>query len=382
MPWQDCSVEQQRLRLVKALAAAREPVELTCRRFNVSRQTAAKFRRRWLAEGLAGLHDKSRQPRTSAVLAGRWRRRLLRLREMNPTWGPRKLRWLLQRRFSGPLPAERTLQRWLAAAGLSQRPGRQRRRVTLRRDVVATAAHAANAVWTIDLKGWFSTGDGCKVEPLTVRDLASRFVLWARPLAPRDERRVRRVCSQLFRRHGRPGVMRCDLGAPFFGDGPHGFTRLTLWWWRLGIRVEFVRRGVIDNNAHEQMHRILKDEVAIARTPALQALALERWRRRYNQRRPHEALDQQPPATVYRSSPAPLPRLLLPHYPKTWLLRRVHRNGEIYLPGWKGTIGRAFAGLQIGLQPVTAHVYRVYFSTLLLGELDLLRTRKLVLHPA
>lgn len=367
---------------MKALAAARDPVEVTCRRCGVSRQTAAKFRRRWLAEGLAGLGDKSRQPRCSAVLAQRWRRRLLRLRQGNPTWGPRKLRWLLQRRFRGRIPAERTLQRWLTAAGLSHRPALARRRVALHREVKAAVAHAANDVWTIDLKGWFVTGDGRKVEPLTVRDLASRYVLWARPVAPRDERVVRRICARLFRRHGRPGVMRCDLGAPFFGHGPHGFTRLTLWWWRLGVRVEFVRRGRIDNNAHEQMHRILKGEVPIARTPALQALALERWRRRYNERRPHQALGQHPPATLYRSSPAALPRLHLPRYPTAWLVRRVQRNGQINLPGWTGTIGRAFAGLPVGFKPLTPFLYHVFFSTLSLGVLDLLRTRTLVVHPA
>jgi hypothetical protein len=235
-------------------------------------------------------------------------------------------------------------------------------------------------VWTIDLKGWFFTGDRTKVEPLTVRDLWSKYVLWVRSLAPRNEAGVRWVCQQLFRRYGRPRVIRCDLGAPFFGDGPHGFTRLSLWWWRLGIGVEFVRRGSINNNAHEQMHGVMKAELVIARTAGEQARSLERWRRRYNQHRPHDGLGGRTPVSVYRPRPSAgslSPRQ--PRYPRHYLMKRVQPDGSITLPGWRGSIGRAFGGLCIGLAPAGVRRYRVYFAHLYLGLLDLNRTSKLVI---
>jgi putative transposase len=386
MPWKDSSVVGQRAALVRALLNRREPVAQVCDRFGISRQTGHKFLRRFAAQGRAGLVDGSRRPQRGRSEQGaRWWRRVLRLRRTHPTWGARKLRWLLQRRFRGEgvLPAERTLQRWIARAGLARVPRARPRRVLPGAGAHATPARRANDVWTIDLKGWFRTADGQKVEPLTMRDQWSRFILWSQPLAPRDERGVRRVCQRLFRRHGVPRTLRCDRGNPFFGDGPCGFTRLSLWWWRLGIRVEFVRRGRVDNNAHEQMHRVLKAETIqpAARSVLAQARRLARWRWQYNHARPHEALGLRPPATRYHPAPAALSPLRLPRYPAHWLVRRVRANGEIHLPGWGGSIGRAFAGLPVGLAPRGAQCYRVYFATLCLGELDLAGLRKLRITP-
>lgn len=381
MPWKDSSVVRQRRELVQAMLAGVEPVVAICHRFGVSRQTAYKFLARFRTDGGAGLLNHSHVPaQAHARQAPRWRDRILRLRKTYPTWGARKLRWLLRQRF-GPQrpPAERTVQRWIEQAGLARRLRPQRRRVRPTRRLAPMIARHSNDVWTIDLKGWFRTHDGAKIEPLTIRDLWSRFVLWTKPLAPKDETRVRRNCQRLFRRHGRPRVMRCDRGAPFWGDGPHGFTRLSLWWWRLGIRVEFVRRGSINNNAHEQMHGVMKNELVIACTARGQAQGLGRWRRYYNYVRPHEAIGLRTPASVYRPHPAPLPVLRQPRYPHHWLVRMVEENGVIGLPGWRGSIGRAFGGLRIGLAPAGRWRYRVYFASLYLGELDLARSRKLIL---
>jgi len=173
------------------------------------------------------------------------------------------------------------------------------------------------------------------------------------------------------------------LGQPVPGRWAHGFTRLSLWWWRLGIQVEFVRHGFVDNNAHEQMHRVLKADTARppAHTLGAQARRLARWRRLCNHHRPHESLGLRPPSTRYRSAPAPLPVLAAPRYPKHWLVRAVRENGEINLPGWSGSIGRAFSGLSVGLRPTGTQRFRVYFATLVLGELDLARSRKLRIAP-
>jgi transposase InsO family protein len=380
MPWNNLSVVVQRRNLVEAMLEGAEPVVAICRRFGVSRQTAYKFLRRFRADGGAGLNNCLAGPsHPPALQALRWSKWVLRLRKSEPTWGARKLLWLLRqkgaRRF---LPAERTVQRWIKKAGLIRKQRSIRRQVRPMRQRRGRCARRSNEVWTIDLKGWFRTGNRTKIEPLTVRDLWSKYVLWARQLAPRDGAGVRWVCQRLFSRYGRPGVIRCDLGAPFFGDGPHGFTRLSLWWWRLGIRVEFVRRGSINNNAHEQMHRVMKAELVIARTAAEQARCLERWRRRYNRHRPHDGLGGRTPASVYRPRAGPrLPVWRKPRYPRHYLVKHVQRDGLITLPGWRGSIGRAFGGLHVGLAPAGNRRYRVYFASLYLGMLDLNRTAKL-----
>jgi transposase InsO family protein len=384
MPWKKSSLEAQRYELVKMLLLRREEVGVICAGFGVSRQTAYKFLRRFKSEGKVGLRDRTRRPHKAAnERSSCWRGRTLRLRRSHLTWGSRKLRWLLEKRFGNrttTLPSERTVQRWLASAGLLRRVTR-RRRVHALEGKRCSCARRSNDVWTFDLKGWFWTGNGSKVEPLTIRDLWSRFVLWVHPLKPRNEAAVRRVCQYLFRRYGLPRVIRCDRGAPFFGDGPHGFTRLSLWWWRLGIKVEFVRRGAINNNAHEQMHGVMKKELAIAHTPRRQAHLLERWRRCYNEQRPHEKLGMRVPAACYRRCPAPLPKLEEPRYSEGLLVHRVETSGCISLQNWRGSIGRAFGHLPIGLTPVGPKRYRVYFAKLYLGHLDLNAGGKLDIAP-
>ena len=122
-------------------------------------------------------------------------------------------------------------------------------------------AQRSNQVWTVDFKGWFRTRDGQRVEPLTVRDLFSRYLLTVRLFPEQSWTRTRRVFLRLFREQGYPTVIRTDNGKPFGSAGPAGLTRLSAWWTALGIRVEFIAPGHPEQNgAHEQMHRVLKAE--------------------------------------------------------------------------------------------------------------------------
>lgn len=381
MPWKDSSVFRQRWELVQAMMAHVEPVTAICRRWGVSRTIAYRFLARFRAVGRLGLQNRSHAPkRAFARQAPRWRERVLRARCMYPSWGARKLRWWLRKHFPRRRgPAERTVQRWLKQSGLIRRPRSRRRRLRASRRLSPTLARRSNDVWTIDLKGWFRSRDGAKIEPLTVRDAWSHYLLWTKSLAPKNDANVRQICRELFRHKGKPRVIRCDRGAPFFGDGPYGFTRLSLWWWRLGIRVEFVRRGCINNNAHEQMHGVMKNELAIADTARAQARVLQRWTKYYNGERPNEAIDLRTPGSVYRACPKLLPVLYPPHYPQSWLVRVVQENGEVTLLGWTGSIGRAFGGLPVGFASAGRRAYRVYFGSLYLGRLNLTRTQKLIL---
>lgn len=370
MAWKNESKEAQRFCLVQALLRKEQTVAEVCREAGVSRQTGYKFLARYEAWGRAGLKDQSRARRPSAGVE-RWRKRVLALRRCWPTWGGAKLRQRLRKRWPGTrAPSQRTIERWIQQAGLSRR--RRPGRCAPKRAVKCRVARSCNHVWTADLKGWFRTQDGRRIEPLTVRDLHSRYLL-AVTAASTRERDVRRIFTRLFREHGLPKIIRTDHGLPFCGRGPHRLTKLSLWWHRLGIQVQFVRRHEgIHNNGHEQMHQVLQCEVAArpAATYRAQCRALEAWRHIYNHQRGHAALHMRTPAECYRPSQRPLPRLRRVVYPRDWLVRRVHHGGDIVLDRQRFTVGRAFAHQPVALRPRRDGTYLVYFDQLKLGLLD------------
>jgi len=230
-----------------------------------------------------------------------------------------------------------------------------------------------NEVWTVDFKGWMRTGDGVRCEPLTVRDLFRRYVLCITLLFNQSDAAVRAAMGRVFTRYGLPQIIRVDNGAPFGGKGALGLSRLSLWWLRLGIKVEFIRPACPqDNGAHEQMHRQLKaDTMRVpASTPRQQQARWHWWRRYYNHERPHEALGQKPPAHFYRASPRPfgpeLPALL---YPPSWKVRRVCGTGSIKWQGRLRFIGRAFFDQHIGLCLLEPGVAALYLGAQLIGTL-------------
>jgi hypothetical protein len=223
----------------------------------------------------------------------------------------------------------------------------------------------------VDFKGWFRTQDGRRVEPLTVRDLFSRYVLSVRVLPNQRWEPVRRIFLSLFRKYGYPSVIRMDNGSPFGTTGPAGLSRLSAWWTALGIRVEFIAPGHPEQNGgHEQMHRVMKAEVTkpASQNPRAQQRRTDRWVRQYDQIRPHEALGQRSPGEVYRPKSQPTRRPLL-RYPGFWPVRRVRSNGQIKWQGRMRFIGEAFVGYKVGLQSVSPTKRRVYFGQLLIGEL-------------
>jgi hypothetical protein len=236
-----------------------------------------------------------------------------------------------------------------------------------------TRATTPNDVWTADFKGWFRSGNGQRVEPLTVRDLFSRYVLIIRLLPDQRWKPVRAVFLQLFKHYGLPKRIRTDNGGPFASNGPAGLSRLSAWWTALGIHVEFIRPGhPEENGSHEQMHRILKAETIRppAHTRQGQQHRTSGWVKQYNHIRPHEALGQAVPAKKYRRSSkrfSPYRRSL--RYPAGWLRRQVRSNGEIRWRGRKRFIGEAFVKHRVGLKPLKKGVQAVYFGPLLIGHL-------------
>lgn len=264
------------------------------------------------------------------------------------------------------------MSRWLRRWGLAR--GRRRR---LRGPVVwrksVQAARRPNEVWTVDFKGWYRTGDGMRVDPLTVRDLHSRYGLAIVLLHSTSIEPTRRAFIRIFSQYGLPERIRCDNGTPFGGSGPTGLTRLSAWWLKLGIEVEFITPGrPCENGAHEQFHRVYKAEVAKkpAQSRRGQQQRSNRWLRQYNEDRPHEALGMEVPAARYQSSRRPMSSEVKAwDYPPGWIRRWVKGNGEINWRGQRRFVGEAFMRDYVGLKPVKKGVQRVYFGPKLVGEL-------------
>jgi transposase InsO family protein len=375
MPWKIISLNQGRCCLVKLLFKAQKPVAQLCRLYGISRKTAYKWKARFLAEGRRGLSDRSKRPRCCPrQMSARWRRRIKKLRQEHPRWGARKIRARLRRLHPGQrVPAVRTITRWLGRWGLVKIRRRPPKGPVVFRPAL-TQARRPNQVWTVDFKGWWRTADGTRVEPLTVRDLFSRYVVSVRVLPDQQWWRARAVFIRLFRRHGLPGVIRVDNGGPFASTGPAGLSRLSAWWTALGIRVEFIRPGhPEDNGGHEQMHRILKSEAAHPPSSTLRAQQrrLNGWRQEYNLKRPHQALGERTPAELYRRSCRPYVALgrKVWCYPQNWETRRVRSNGQIRWRGRLRFIGEAFIGHFVGLQAKAEGKWMVYFGPIKAGEL-------------
>jgi putative transposase len=372
MSWKEMSSVMRRLEFVKLALKAQESMAQLCRRFGISRKRGYKWKARFEREGRRGLRDRSRRPhRSPRQVTAEWVRRIRQLRRRHWSWGSKKLRARLQREHRGQeVPSVRTVANWLGRMKLNGRRRRSLKGPRLSRPAL-TVARRSNQVWTVDFKGWFRTRDGQRVEPLTVRDLFSRYLLTIRLLRCQNWRSVRRVFLRLFGEKGYPDIIRVDNGQPFGSTGALGLSRLSAWWAALGIRVEFIAPGHPEQNgSHEQMHRVLKAETTqpASRHLRAQQRRTDRWVGVYNQIRPHEALGQRVPAELYRGRPT-RPRKVALQYPGGWEVRRVRSNGQIKWRGRKRFIGEPFVGYPIGLKLEGKGRYTVGFAGLRIGEL-------------
>lgn len=375
MSWKNSSLVLERERFALAALRKDQAFAQLCRAFGVSRKTGYKWLARYRAGGSAALDDASRRPqRLARQRPAHWQAEVARVRKARPHLGAKKIRFRLRQLHPrARLPSVRSIGRWLRALGLVGSRVRRARRGPALPHPGLTVPQRCHQVWTVDFKGWFRTGYGQRHEPLTVREAHSRYLLDIRLLPATSDSAARRAMTRLFRRHGLPAAIRVDNGAPFGGRGALGLSRLSVWWLRLGIRVEFTRRARPgDNAAHEQMHGRYKAEALDppARDRRAQQRRTERWRHDYNHHRPHEALGQKPPAQHYRASPRGAPRALPAlQYPPGFALRRVRPHGEIKWQGRRRFIGRAFVGQTVGLKTLGTRHAAVHFGLLLIGEL-------------
>jgi len=227
--------------------------------------------------------------------------------------------------------------------------------------------------WAVDFKGWFRTRDGTRCDPLTVSDTASRYLIEVRITPPAHDG-VKAILTRVFNDVGLPDAIRSDKRSPFGSIGAGGLSRLSVWFLKLGIEVRHIPpSSPQDNGRHERMHRTLKAETA--RPPAdrweQQQVRFNRFRRHYNEERPHEALGQTVPASRWGPPRRKMPAAIKePWYDPDHEVRRVRGTGEIKWRGEHIFIGEALARETVGLAQINLGLHIVRFCGRDLGLID------------
>jgi transposase InsO family protein len=321
---------------------------------------------RFAAGSEAGLAARSHAPhhhpnQTPEVME----RLVLELRRRHPQWGPRKLKKVLENHHPQlAIPAASTIGSMLDREGLT-RHRLKRRRVEPQTQPFAPV-EGPNDEWSGDFKGWLLSQDGERIDPLTIADSSSRYLLRCQGVEKTDTARVLAVFEASFREFGMPLGIRTDNGPPFASRAPAGLSRLSVWWIKLGIGPRRILPGHPEQNGrHERMHRTLKDATASppAATRRAQQRAFDRFRQEYNELRPHEALAMRTPASVYTPSPRPYPaRVPEPEYGTAMKVRRVFPHGQFFWNHHHVFLTKALAGERIGLLPIDDRYLRIYLA--------------------
>jgi putative transposase len=371
VPWKETCIVDQRLEFIAAVKQdPRGNFTRQCERFGISRQTGYALLTRYKEAGAKALEDgpptaKTCPHKTSLEMEGL----VLGMRKQHPHEGPKKLKArLLAVHPELVFPATSTIGEILKRRSQIH-PRRARLRVPMHPSPLEPCSEP-NELWCTDFKGHFALGDRTRCHPLTITDAASRYLIKCEGLVAEGTELARPEFERAFAEFGVPERIRSDNGAPFASKAVGGLSRLSVWWIQLGILPERIEPGNPQQNGrHERFHRTLKDQTTKppAQTLAEQQRAFDYFRRDYNDERPHEALGQKPPASVYEPSWRPLRAPRAPGYGDGFDIRRAKPNGCISIAGAALYVGTVLAGQPLGLKQTDDDEWDLYYGPLHIG---------------
>lgn len=295
MPWKEKTVMEQRKEFIEQAAECTNFSAL-CREYGISRKTGYKWLNRFREDG--SVSDRSRRPKhphakTAPVIEAA----VLAMREENPSWGGRTIHAVLEADGIKGLPSAKTCSNILKRNGCIKPEESLKHRAYQRFE-----REQCNSLWQTDFKGDFGLLDGSRCYPLDILDDHSRFCIRTEP--KNSATGVKESFIQAFQEYGLPDAILSDHGSQFAGF-KGGYTHFERWLMDLDILPIHGRimhpqtQGKI-----ERFHRTMKAE--LLREPFLDLKDAKkhfaRWRWKYNEIRPHSALNMKTPASVYTPS--------------------------------------------------------------------------------
>jgi hypothetical protein len=162
--------------------------------------------------------------------------------------------------------------------------------------------------------------------------------------------------------------MLVDHGTPWWnGASKWGWTELTVWIMRQGIRMAFSGfRHPQTQGKVERMHGALQRAIRKRHAEPQQQSWLDEFRMEYNLVRPHQALQMQTPHSRWQPSPRPFQ----PHppefrYDSAMEVKRLSAEGQLHWQGRRWEISRALRGQRVGLCTLENRVLVFYCNTAL-----------------
>lgn len=374
MTWKETSVMEQKKELICDWLKREYNITELSGIYEVSRPTIYKWVDRYKKDGESGLEERSRaalsHPNATPpdLIA-----RIVNMKLERQKWGPKKI--IVRLQCLSPeeeWPAASTAGEILKKHGLVMARKRKRRAPPYTKPF--KECDEPNKVWSADYKGYFKMGSGRKCYPLTISDNNTRFLLQCRGLMHPKFAETRRWFEWTFREYGLPEAIRTDNGLPFATAGLGGLSRLSVWWIRLGITPERIEPGRPEQNSrHERMHRTLKDFCANPPKQNLrkQQRSFDDFINEYNYERPHEALGQRTPGSIYQPSPrvypAKPPKI---EYGTNVEVRKVMKGGRAKWKGQDIYVSHSLTEETIAFKRIDEELLTVYYSFYPIGILN------------
>jgi len=297
MPWESKTVEEIRKEFIEAAKSSKN-LSALCREFGISRPTAYK----WLERDQNGesLSDRSKAPVTRpGKTSPDMERLILKVREENPGWGGKTIHKVLENEGHIDLPCAKTINNILKRNNCISKEESLKHTPYIRYE-----KECCNEMWQTDFKGEFKMLDGNYCFPLTVLDDKSRFSIAIKP-SLKTSGIVIPTFKQAFYEYGMPKSILSDNG-PQFAGFRQGYTQFEKFLMNHDIlpihgRVKHPQtQGKIERFHRSMKYELLKNSTFKDIHEA--ASALQNWRIKYNEIRPHEALGMRCPAEVYQRS--------------------------------------------------------------------------------
>lgn len=371
MAWGEIKVEDQRKLFCEAILVEGLTHSEACRQFDITRATGYKWVERYKEKSENGLKNESSARKTQAhATPPEIVEKILNFKHEKLTWGPKKIHAKLKEIYPTiNWPSRKTIEKIFTNNGLVK--SRKLRRRLPANSNPLTQSERANDVWCMDFKGWCLTSDRYKFDPFTLSDHHTRYLIRCLKLDLNDTEHVWAILDTVFREYGLPKIIRSDNGPPFATCSPGRLSKLSVRLIKAGVLPEWIEPGKPQQNGrHERMHLTMEQECFYPDELNLkdQTTKLDEFQLYYNFERPHEAIGQKTPGSIYKPSERIWTGKLKPiEYSDEYKIGRVRSCGTMW---WKGKvmyIGRVFAGEQLGIKEEEG--LSVYFGPIFLGQL-------------